>query len=62
MHRYRVLYPRPTQYQPTTRAEALEKKLEKGGNEVKKIPRRLFARIHDISEFHENAEAGIHDL
>ncbi len=50
MDRYRVLYPRPTQYQPM-RAEVLERQLEEGGDEAEKIRKQLLARMHDISEF-----------
>ncbi len=50
MRRYRVLYPKPTEFQ-TVMAEVLEGKLKAGGEEAERIRRQLLARMHDISEY-----------
>ncbi len=50
MRRYRVLYPRPTKYQPA-RADVLEAILAEGGEEAEAVRAQLVARMHDVSEF-----------
>ncbi len=50
LRRYRILYPRPTQYQ-TASIAVLEKKLAAGGEEVETIRRGLLARMGDVSEY-----------
>ena len=50
MRRYRVLYPRPTKYQPAE-AEVLEAILVEGGEEAETIRQSLLVRMHDVSQF-----------
>jgi REP element-mobilizing transposase RayT len=50
MRRYRVLYPKPTEYEPAS-ADILEKKLMLGGEEADAIRTRLLARMGDVSAF-----------
>ena len=50
MRRYRVLYPRPTKYQPA-KAEVLEAILVEGGEEAETIRQSLLVRMHDVSQF-----------
>ncbi|NBB79768.1 MAG: transposase [Verrucomicrobia bacterium] len=50
MRRYRVLYPKPTEYEPAS-ADILEKKLMQGGKEAEAIRARLLARMGDVSAF-----------
>jgi putative transposase len=50
IRRYRVLYPKPTEYEPAS-ADILEKKLMQGGEEAETIRARLLARMGDVSAF-----------
>jgi putative transposase len=50
VRRYRLLYPRPTEYQ-TMACEVLEKVLEEGGEEGEKARVRLLSRMHDLSQY-----------
>ncbi len=50
LRRYKVLYPKPTQYQ-TASIVVMERKLAKGGEEAEAIRRRLLARMGDVSEY-----------
>ena len=50
MRRYRVLYPRPTQYQQADR-KVLEKKLLENEEEAEELRRKLLERMHDVSQF-----------
>ena len=50
MRRYRVLYPKPTQYQQAG-PNVLEKKLLENDEEAEELRRRLFERMHDVSQF-----------
>ena len=50
MRRYRVLYPNPTQYQQAD-PNVLEKKLLENDEEAEELRRRLFERMHDVSQF-----------
>ena len=50
LRRYRVLYPKPTQYQQAS-AKEMRAKLETGGEEADAIRKKLLARMGDISEF-----------
>lgn len=49
VRRFKVLYPRPTPWQPM-RAEVLKSHLSEGTAEGKEIKRQLLARMHDVSE------------
>lgn len=50
LRRYRVLYPKPTAFQPA-RVEVLEKVLAQNGSEAVKLRAQLLARMGDVSEF-----------
>ena len=50
MRRYRVLYPKPTEYQ-SAQISVLEGKLADGGEEGQRVRERLLRRMHDISEY-----------
>ena len=50
MCRYKVLYPKPTQYQ-TASTLAMEEQLKAGGEEAEAIRLKLRARMGDVSEF-----------
>ena len=50
MRRYRVLYPKPTQYQPSD-PKLLGKKLLENEEEAEELRKRLLERMHDVSEF-----------
>jgi REP element-mobilizing transposase RayT len=50
MRRYRVLYPKPTVYEPAS-ADILEAKLRQGGKDADAIRARLLARMGDVSAF-----------
>ncbi|WP_269524398.1 transposase [Coraliomargarita parva] len=50
MRRYRVLYPKPTQYQTAT-AAVMKQQLQDGGAEAVAIRTQLLARMGDISEY-----------
>jgi putative transposase len=50
MRRYRVLYPKPTEYQTASTA-VMERELAAGGEEAEAIRQKLLARMGDVSEF-----------
>ena len=50
MRRYRLLYPKPTQYQQAD-SRLLEKKLLENEEEAEELRRRLLERMHDVSQF-----------
>ncbi len=50
LRRYKVLYPKPTEYQ-TASIGVLEKDLAAGGGEAEWIRKKLMARMGDLSEF-----------
>lgn len=50
MRRYKVLYPKPTQYQEAS-AELIEKQLREGGEEADEFRRKMLTRMSDVSEF-----------
>jgi len=50
LRRWRVLYPKPTEYEAASLA-VMERTLEEDGDEAEAIRRRLLARMGDISEF-----------
>ena len=50
MRRYKILYPKPTQYQIAS-IEVMEGQLRSGGAEAEAIRRKLLARMGDVSEF-----------
>jgi REP element-mobilizing transposase RayT len=50
MRRYRVLYPKPTDYQAAS-AKVLERQLAEDGPEAAQIREQLLARMGDVSEF-----------
>jgi len=50
MRRYKVLYPKPTQYQSAS-TKVMESKLQAGGEEADEIRLKLTARMGDLSEF-----------
>jgi len=50
MRRYKVLYPKPTQYQVSS-TQVMTAQLRKGGAEADEIRRKLLARMGDVSEF-----------
>ncbi|MGJ8639266.1 MAG: transposase [Opitutaceae bacterium] len=50
MRRYKVLYPKPTQYQQAS-TNVMMSQLEQGGDEADEIRARLLARMGDVSEF-----------
>ncbi|MGE9290432.1 MAG: transposase, partial [Puniceicoccales bacterium] len=50
VRRYRLLYPKPTPWQPM-RAEVLERRLQENLLEGKELREWLLNRMHDISEF-----------
>jgi putative transposase len=50
MRRYKVLYPKPTNYQEAS-AQVMQAQLQAGGEEAEVIRRKLLARMSDVSEF-----------
>ena len=50
LHRYRILYPKPTQYQ-TASIALMEQTLAAGSEEALAIRKRLLARMEDVSEY-----------
>ncbi|MGE9291504.1 MAG: transposase, partial [Puniceicoccales bacterium] len=50
VRRYRLLYPRPTNWQPM-RAEVLERRLRENLFEGRELREDLLRRMHDVSEF-----------
>ena len=50
MRRYRVLYPKPTQYQQSD-PKVLEKNLLENNEEAAELRERLLERMHDVSQF-----------
>jgi REP element-mobilizing transposase RayT len=50
MRRYKVLYPKPTQYQEAS-AELIEKQLREGGEAADEFRRKMLTRMSDVSEF-----------
>ena len=50
MRRYKVLYPKPTQFQ-TASTKVMESRLESGGEEADEMRRKLRARMGDVSEY-----------
>ena len=50
MRRYRVLYPKPTQYQQAD-PNVLDKKLLENEEEAEELRKRLLERMQDVSEF-----------
>lgn len=50
MRRYKVLYPKPTQYQAES-AKLMEAQLRAGGAEADAIRAKLLARMSDVSQF-----------
>ncbi|MGJ8639449.1 MAG: transposase [Opitutaceae bacterium] len=50
MRRYKVLYPKPTQYQQAS-TKVMMSQLQQGGDEANEIRSRLLARMGDVSEY-----------